>query len=121
MCNPLPPRLTAWNAGAGLRLQEIPRLAIGERVRAGPLWMGDPLGVVPPGGSNHPQVIPTGTLERAGEPRATVRALVLDPAELPGWSPTSRSMLCLRTMETLRVCSPWRNALVYQLQLQSRK
>ena len=84
-CNPLPPRLTAWNAGprgllgrirAGLLLREISRLAIGERVRAGPRWTGDPPGIVPPGGSDHPQVMPAGTLERTGEPRPTVRALV---------------------------------------------
>ena len=78
---------------AGPLLWEIPWLGFGEHVRAGPLWMGDPLGVVSPGGSNHPQVMPAGALERTGESRPTVRALVLDPAESPGWSPTSRSTL----------------------------
>ena len=69
---------------AGPLLWEIPRLGFGEHVRAGALWMGDPLGWFCPGGSNHPQVMPAGTLERTGEPWPTVRALVLDPAESPG-------------------------------------
>lgn len=120
-CNLLPPRLAAWTGKtahlrgvlgalrAGPLLREIPRLVFGEDVRAGPLWMGDPLEVVPLGDSNHPQVMPAGTLERTGEPRPTVRALVSDPAESLGWSPTSRSQLWSWTMETRWVFSPWRS------------
>ena len=99
----------------------IPRLGIGEHVRAGPLWMGDLLGIVPLGGSNHPPVMPAGTLERIGELQPTVRALVKDPAESPGWSPNNRSTLSLRTMESLRVCFPCRNALILHLNLRSRE
>ena len=102
-CNPLPPRLTAWNAGprgllgrirAGLLLREISRLAIGERVRAGPRWAGVPPEVVPPGAYSDPMVMHVGILKKNGELRPSVWAAVVSYlAESLGWSPTTWSPL----------------------------